>query len=191
MQPPARAPSFSRRQRTKRADRTTTVYTTARHHASPIPSYPTTTKPSYRDAALLVSVLPGRLVVSSVGLTERQGNASQDLAEALAPELAALDRAARRLAGVQKWVLRHSCCCPFPWSPRGGRRTVSDNHKRDVDPVGALTRYPLALPPILRLWPLTTQQQKCRRSHFSVPNTFLVGTRRDTPPQHVAAPCNC
>ncbi len=76
------------------------MYNTARHHASPVPSYPTTTKPSYRDAALLVSVLPGRLVVSSVGLTEREGKASHDLAEVLAPELAALDRAARRLAEV-------------------------------------------------------------------------------------------
>ena len=56
--------------------------------------------PRRRYGELLVSVMAGRLTISEVALTEREGLASHHLAEALAPELAALDRAARRLAEV-------------------------------------------------------------------------------------------
>lgn len=76
------------------------MYSTERHHASPIPSYPTTTKPSYRPGELLISVMAGRLIIQQVALTEAEGDAAHELAEALADELAALDRAARRLAEV-------------------------------------------------------------------------------------------
>ncbi len=78
------------------------MYSTARHHASPIQCYPPTTNPSYRHGEILISILPGRLIISEVALTESEGAASHELAERLRPELQALDRAARRLAGGVK-----------------------------------------------------------------------------------------
>lgn len=49
---------------------------------------------------LLITVTAEGAIIHAAGLTEREGTASHTLAEHLAPQLAALDQAARKLAGV-------------------------------------------------------------------------------------------
>jgi hypothetical protein len=70
------------------------VYGSTRHRASPDQSYP-------KIGRLLITVVAtGETAIQALGLTETEGNASHELAERLAPELRALDKAARRLAEV-------------------------------------------------------------------------------------------
>lgn len=50
-----------------------------------------------REPGLIVVVTPGQLIVQQVALSEAEGLAAQEMAKRLAPQLAALARAAERL----------------------------------------------------------------------------------------------
>ena len=56
--------------------------------------------PASPTGRLLITVTANGAIIHAAGLTEREGTASHALAEHLAPELHALDKAARKLAGV-------------------------------------------------------------------------------------------
>ncbi|HEY8743610.1 MAG TPA: hypothetical protein VIU62_10940 [Chloroflexota bacterium] len=63
--------------------------------------YPPALRP--KVGRLIITIMAtGETAIQALGLTEREGDASHQLAERLRPELDALDQAARRLAEEQR-----------------------------------------------------------------------------------------